>query len=66
MVLFVQYSNEMDSPVQAKADFAASHVVIKAGERISFTDLSTGDPVAWNWIFDGADPAWPRPSENIL
>jgi gliding motility-associated-like protein len=38
------------------ADFSIDTAVICKGNCISFTDESTGDPTAWNWTFDGADP----------
>lgn len=38
----------------AVADFTASATTIEVGESISFTDLSTENPTAWNWTFSGA------------
>jgi len=39
------------------ADFLADNTTIKAGETIFFTDLTNGEPTAWNWSFPGGDPA---------
>lgn len=44
----------VDPPV---ADFSASATTISVGETVSFTDLSTNDPTAWNWAFEGGDPS---------
>lgn len=34
-----------------KANFSASPRVVCAGTRISFKDLSTGNPTGWTWMF---------------
>ncbi len=39
------------------AQFTASQTHICAGDCISFTDLSTGQPTQWQWILEGASPA---------
>jgi len=39
------------------AEFGASESVIQPGATVSFTDLSTEDPYAWYWEFQGATPA---------
>lgn len=39
-----------------QADFEASTTSIFVGESIDFTDLSTGDPDTWEWIFEGGTP----------
>ncbi len=38
------------------ADFYASETTISVGASIDFTDLSTGLPLAWEWVFEGGDP----------
>ena len=38
------------------ADFEASSTAISAGSTIEFTDLSYGNPVSWEWIFEGGTP----------
>ncbi len=39
------------------ADFAASSTSVSIGSLVNFTDLSYGNPVAWEWTFEGATPA---------
>lgn len=41
----------------AMADFEASSTHIMQNETVDFTDLSTGDPNSWEWVFDGGTPA---------
>ena len=36
------------------AAFSVSDSVICAGDCVSFTDLSTGNPTSWFWVFQGA------------
>jgi hypothetical protein len=38
------------------ADFSADDVNPEAGQTISFTDLSIGVPITWNWTFEGGNP----------
>ena len=37
-------------------DFEASQTVIDVGDVVDFTDLSTGDPESWDWLFEGGTP----------
>ena len=39
------------------ADFSASATVITEGDSVTFTDLSTNNPDAWDWTFEGGTPA---------
>ncbi len=39
------------------ADFTASATNIPVGSSINFTDLSFGNPVSWQWTFEGANPS---------
>jgi PKD repeat protein len=39
------------------ADFIANKTTIKAGEKISFTDESSGNPASWTWSFPGGFPS---------
>jgi PKD repeat protein len=59
-------SNDPDSPqvtlpvsldIEAAliADFTANVTSIYEGESVDFTDLSTGDPTSWTWLFQGAE-----------
>jgi len=36
--------------------FHASDTVILQGSEIYFTDFSTGNPVSWQWVFEGGQP----------
>jgi M6 family metalloprotease-like protein len=49
-------------------NFSASPVSISAGNTVSFSDLSTGNPTSWLWTFDGATPSTStdRNPTNIL
>ncbi len=38
------------------AAFAANHTMIPADCGVDFTDLSLGEPIAWNWYFEGGTP----------
>ena len=40
-------------------DEAASvqSITVKTGDEVSYVDLSTGNPVSWQWTLDGAMPA---------
>lgn len=37
-----------------QADFVASSLQICKGSCIDFTDLSSNNPISWNWIFQGS------------
>lgn len=39
------------------ADFTASATSIPIGSSVDFTDLSFGNPVSWQWTFEGATPS---------
>ncbi|MCD4731679.1 MAG: PKD domain-containing protein [Bacteroidales bacterium] len=39
------------------ADFSASETSIPIGSSIDFTDLTYGNPVSWEWTFEGAIPS---------
>jgi PKD repeat protein len=39
------------------AAFTANHTHIPVDCEVNFTDLSAGDPIAWNWYFEGGSPS---------
>jgi len=39
------------------AYFEAEDTTIAVGSTATFTDMSLGDPTAWEWTFEGGDPA---------
>ncbi|HRJ34782.1 MAG TPA: PKD domain-containing protein [Flavobacteriales bacterium] len=39
------------------ADFTANRQSICVGQTVTFTDLTSGTPTAWNWSFAGGTPA---------
>ena len=43
----------VDMPDPPIADFTASEVTGNAPFMVSFTDLSTGEPISWTWDFNG-------------
>jgi PKD repeat protein len=38
------------------ADFTADNTTVTEGQSVNFTDLSTNNPDAWDWVFDGGTP----------
>ncbi|MCB0805357.1 MAG: PKD domain-containing protein [Bacteroidales bacterium] len=39
------------------AEFSADATEICTGTSVDFTDLSTGEPISWNWSFPGGTPS---------
>jgi len=48
------------------ADFEADPEVICEGEDVYFYDLSTNNPTAWDWTFDGGSPDGSDEQEPIV
>jgi PKD repeat protein len=49
------------------ANFSTSKTSVNAGEKVSFTDLSTGSPASWYWSFgDGEFSAEQNPEHHYL
>lgn len=44
-------------PTPIEADFSVSKKFAPVGESITYTDVSTGTPTAWEWTFEGGTPA---------
>jgi PKD repeat protein len=46
----------VDSDVGITANFFADETQVLPGTMVSFFDSSTGDPVSWDWSFEGGQP----------
>ncbi len=46
----------LDSMKSIIPDFTANTLMINQGGSIDFTDQTIGNPVSWNWTFEGAYP----------
>ena len=46
-----------EEPAAIIPDFTADVTEIIEGEQVHFSDLSTQDPTAWSWSFEGGTPA---------
>jgi PKD repeat protein len=42
---------------EVDANFQVNSSTIKAGETVTFQDLSTGSPTSWSWTFDNGSPS---------
>lgn len=38
------------------AGFSADNTTICEADQVSFTDMTTGNPISWNWTFEGGSP----------
>jgi len=65
LFILVQCSDEKEAE-PLSADFSVSHTVIKVGASVTFTDLSTGDPNSWNWIFSGGEPTTSNEQNPVI
>jgi PKD repeat protein len=44
-------------PVIPSAEFTGIPAILYSGGQVQFSDLSTGSPGSWQWIFDGGTPS---------
>lgn len=49
--------DETPEPEAITANFSTSMQSIQQGETVTFTDETVGNPVSWNWVFEGGTPA---------
>ena len=45
------------SGIAPSADFSADQTNLQTGEAVTFEDMSSGNPLEWEWTFEGGDPA---------
>ncbi|MCK3682713.1 PKD domain-containing protein [Maribellus sp. YY47] len=51
---YIQVTKPLVLPV---ADFSANKTSVTTDETVTFTDLTSNNPVSWNWTFEGGTPA---------
>lgn len=57
MAVVCLVSCDDDDEAKLTADFAASSESVRAGQNVTFSDLSTGQASSWKWTFEGAEPS---------
>jgi PKD repeat protein len=53
----VRHDGVYTDPSALSAAFSASSVYICEGSEVQYSDVSIGNPVSWEWIFEGGEPA---------
>ena len=51
------YACKDEEQVLLNADFISDKQTISAGEKVYFMDKSAGEPVRWDWAFEGGEPS---------
>jgi len=51
------YINVTEPVYAPVASFSATPASINEGSEVSFTDLTTNEPTAWSWTFEGGTPS---------
>ncbi|MDP4188963.1 MAG: PKD domain-containing protein [Bacteroidota bacterium] len=58
LIMGIIYScSKDDMSFKLEAKFDANKQEIVAGDTITFSDISTGDPSSWKWTFEGGNPS---------
>ncbi|PST83570.1 hypothetical protein C7T94_13585 [Pedobacter yulinensis] len=56
-LLLVAAACKKEETQPLEPDFSVTKQEILAGETLTFTDISAGQPSSWNWEFEGGTPA---------
>jgi len=51
---YIEVTDPLILPV---ADFSVDNMSVTTEEKVTFTDLTSNNPVAWSWTFEGGTPA---------
>jgi len=51
---YITVKEPVSAPV---ASFSATPATVNEGSQVSFTDLTTNQPTAWSWTFEGGTPS---------
>lgn len=51
------YSCKEEEQAVLNADFISDKQTISAGDKVCFMDKSAGEPVRWDWVFEGGEPS---------
>lgn len=44
------------SGIEPTPDFSADQTILQVGESVNFTDMTSGNPLEWEWTFEGGAP----------
>ena len=53
----IPYQSDIFISSQITADFTGTPLQIQIGSSVTYSDLSTGNPVSWSWSFPGGTPS---------
>lgn len=64
-IAVIDPSSDVSTTSLIEADFVADKTSIYEGDKVSFTDLSTGSPNSWNWNFGDTNTSTAQNAANI-